>query len=136
MKIEAVWQKSGLNFKCTSPSQHTIDVDSGALGETNGPSPMEVLLEAAACCSGMDVVSILEKKQKTPREFSVTVEGQRAEYHPKKFTAIHLHCVITHHDVTDEEAHHIISLSVEKYCSVIASLSSETNVTWNFEVRR
>jgi putative redox protein len=135
MKIEAVWQKSGLHFKCTSESQHTIDLDSGLFGETNGPTPMEIILEAVACCSGMDVVSILDKRRKASEAFSIIVDGERAETHPKKFQKIHIHYSITNKELTEEDARLIISLSIEKYCSALASLHPDIPVTWDCEVK-
>ena len=135
MKIEAHWQ-GGMHFRCSSPSQHTIDIDSGLKGATRGPAPMEVLLLAVACCSGMDVVSILQKKKKEPVTFSITAEGEQAETHPKKFTKVRLHFKLKKDGLSEEEFKHVISLSIDKYCPVIGTITPTAEVTWDCELIR
>ena len=133
MKIEAKWQ-SGMHFKCTSPSGHTIDVDSGSDGTTKGPSPMELLLHSVACCSGIDVVLILQKKRKEPESLNVTVEGIRSESHPKKYTDVKLHFSVKQDSVTNEEMEQAINLSLDKYCSVIGTITPAAKISWDYTI--
>ncbi|MFC1554829.1 OsmC family protein [candidate division KSB1 bacterium] len=135
MKIEADWQ-SGMHFKCLSPSNHVTDYDSGPKDtKTKGPTPMEVMLEAAACCSGMDIISILQKKRKEPEEFKIVVEGERAENHPKRFTSINITYILKKDGLTEKDAEQAVKLSVEKYCSVTASLAPDMDINWNYELK-
>ncbi len=134
MDIEARWQ-GDMHFTCTAPSQHTIELDSGKPGTTHGPSPTEVLLQAVACCTGMDIVVILEKKRKTPDDFVITVSGERAETHPKKFTAIAIHYTVMKNGLTENELKQAIDLSINKYCSVVASFALATKITWGFTLK-
>jgi len=133
MKIEAQWE-SGMHFKCTSPSGHTIDVDSGSDGKTEGPSPMELLLHSVACCSGIDVVLILQKKRKEPESLVVTVEGNRSEEHPRKFVDVKLHFSVKHSSVTNEEVEQAINLSIDKYCSVIGTITPTAKISWDYTI--
>lgn len=133
MKIEAQWQ-NGMHFKCSSPSGHTIDVDSGSEGKTKGPSPMELLLHSVACCSGIDVVLILQKKRKEPEALNVTVEGTRSEEHPRKFTEVKLHFSVKHNSVTKEEVEQAINLSIDKYCSVIGTITQTAKISWEYSI--
>lgn len=131
MKTEAKWQK-GLHFKCSSPSGHTIDVDSGTNGETKGPSPMELLLHSAACCSAIDIVLILQKKRKEPDALKVTVTGERAESHPRKFTSVKLHYFVDKKELTEQELEQAIKLSMDKYCSVIGTITPTAKISWDY----
>src|ERR1700751_1667028 len=49
-------------FVATSPSGHTITLDSDSQSN-KAPTPMELLLMALGACSATDVVLILEKKR-------------------------------------------------------------------------
>ena len=134
MKIEAQWQ-SGMHFKCSSPSNHIIDVDWGLKdSDTHGPAPMELLLHAIACCSGMDIIFILQKKRKKPEAFSIIVEGERAETHPKVFTKVKMHYKFQGDGLTDKEVEQAISLSIDKFCSVTAMITPKAEVSWDYEL--
>jgi len=134
MKVEAQWQ-SGMHFKCSSPSNHIIDVDWGLnYSDTHGPAPMELLLHAIASCTGMDIVFILQKKRKKLEAFEVIVEGERAEKHPKIFTKVKMHYKLQGDELTDKEVEQAISLSLDKYCSATAMIIPKAEVTWDYEL--
>jgi putative redox protein len=64
LEIDVRWNK-GMNFEADTPSGHTVQLDSAPKDvPTKGPSPMETVALSLAGCSGMDVVSILEKRRK------------------------------------------------------------------------
>jgi len=134
VKIETKW-RGGLHFQGNTPSHHTVDFDSGPADTvTHGPTPLEYVLQAVAVCSGMDVISILQKKRKEPKSFEVHVSGERADDHPKVFTKIHIHYRFTDDNLTGKEAEQAIRLSIDKYCSVLGMLKSTAGVTWDYEL--
>jgi putative redox protein len=94
-------------------------------------SPVEMLLVAVASCTASDVVLILEKMRVTLRELEVRAEGDRRETEPRRFTAIQLHFRIVGDDLDETKARRAIALSIEKYCSVIASLATDIPVTYD-----
>ena len=49
-------------FAATSPSGHTIVVDSDRQSN-NAPGPMDLVLMALGACTATDVVSVLQKKR-------------------------------------------------------------------------
>src|SRR5215204_3224895 len=51
-------------------------------------SPIEALLASLAGCTAVDVASILRKKRQSAVEYEVVVDGDRADEHPRVFTAI------------------------------------------------
>ena len=88
-------------------------------------SPMEHLLSAVAACASVDAVQMLKKKRKTVEEFTVETEGIRRTEYPKAFTHITIKFLLTSPNTTEEELSKVITLAVEKYCSVSASLSEK-----------
>ncbi len=128
----AIW-KRGLAFEGTAASGFKVPMDSLQGGA--GFSPMELLLVSLAGCTGMDVADLLRKKRQDVSGLEVRVTGQRADEHPRKFTSIHIHFVVTGHDVIPEAVRRSIELSETKYCSVSATLSGVAQITTDFEIR-
>lgn len=103
-----------------------VDGDSRA-----GSSPVEMLLLAAAACTGADIVPTLEKMRVTLRALEVEVVGTRRPDHPRRFTAIHLRFRVVGSGVDETKVRRAVDLSLEKYCSVMASLASDIRVTYD-----
>ena len=99
-----------------------------------GQSPVELLLSSLAACGAIDIVVMLKKRRKTIVAFSIDTEGIRRAETPRSFTSIHCIYRITSPDVTEEELTKTARLSLEKYCSVAASLKSE--ITFSVEIMR
>lgn len=132
MKVDISW-KGKMHFQTETASGHTVSLDASAEvgGENLGPRPTEVLLSAAGTCSGIDIVDILHKMRLEVKSFSMEVRGERAEDHPRRFTHVHMHYVLTG-DLPEEKVRRAVELSVEKYCSVSNSLNAK--VTSSFEI--
>ena len=66
--------------------------ETGGKAELGGEHirPMQMLLASLAGCSGVDVVSILQKKRVNFSNLEVKVSGVRAETYPKVYTDIHV----------------------------------------------
>jgi len=94
-------------------------------------SPVELLLVAAAACSAADVVDILAKQRVGLRELGVTLRGTRRDEHPRRYTALHFVFTIAGDGADETKARRAIDLSLEKYCSVVASLASDIRVTYD-----
>jgi putative redox protein len=132
MKAKVVWVEKR-QFVGISPSGHGIVLDSPE--ETNnGPSPMELVLISLAGCTGMDVISILEKMKKKVESFEVSCEGERADTYPKVYKKIKVHYFIKGEDIDKESVERAIKLSKEKYCSVSAMLSNSVEIDFDYEI--
>lgn len=131
MKTNIRWAGK-MAFSSTTPSGHDLMMDASAEvgGENSGPRPTELLLNAVAGCTGIDIISILHKMRLTPTSFHMDIEGLRAEEHPKKFTSIHIHYSLEG-DLPEEKVVRAIQLSKDTYCSVSHSLSSEIDVSYS-----
>ena len=91
---------------------------------------MLTLLVAAASCSGSDVVVILEKMRVTLRELRIDVSGTRREEEPRRYTAVHFDFTVGGEGLDEAKARRAIGLSLEKYCSVVASLAPDIAITY------
>ncbi len=98
-------------------------------GDESGFRPMQLVLAAAASCAGIDVINILKKSRVDFDAVDVDVEGDRKQGGvPTPFTAIRLVFRVTGRSVDKAKAEKAVSLSVEKYCSVISSLDPAIKV--------
>lgn len=119
-------------FTGTVPSGHEIKMDTSEEfgGENSGPRPTELLLNAVAGCTGIDIISILQKMRLEPTSFQMEVEGDRAEEHPKRFTDIRIHYALEG-ELPEDKVVRAIKLSKDKYCSVSHSLNANISVSYS-----
>jgi len=131
--VEANWD-GDLRFRSTGPSGHAviIDTDIEHGGANQGPRPMELLLHGLAGCTGIDIVLILQRMRVPFQNFTIQVDAERAEEHPKRFTKISLHYRFFGENLSEDKVRRAVGLSVEKYCSASASFAAPIEVT--FEV--
>jgi len=126
--VRLTWSGTGMRFsgEGTDPASPPILVDGDG---ATGPGPMQVLLIAAACCSGSDVVSILAKMRVTLRHFEVDVVGTRRDEEPRRYIAIRFRFALDGEGVDRTKAERAVSLSLEKYCSVVHSLAPDITIS-------
>ncbi|HKP69552.1 MAG TPA: OsmC family protein [Pyrinomonadaceae bacterium] len=98
------------------------------------PSPLEMLLVSVAACTAADVISILEKKRQDVVNYQVEVTGERAEEHPRKFVAFHVHHIVHGRSVSEKAVADAINLSDTKYCSVAATVRPTATITTSYEI--
>jgi putative redox protein len=119
-------------FGATSPSGHTIMVDSDRQSN-KGPGPMELLLMALGACTATDVVIVLEKKRQKLESLEVICSGERATEPPTVWTKLEI-VYRLRGKLEDAGVKHAIELSEEKYCSVAAMLRKTATITWRYEI--
>ena len=127
--VRLVWQGERLRFEGGGTQPHTPSIVVDGDGE-GGPSPMITLLLAAAGCSGADIVLILKKMRVDLQSLSIEVTGTRREEEPRRYTAISFRFQMAGGGLDQAKAERAVQLSVEKYCSVIASLAPDTTVEY------
>ncbi len=134
MKSELIWNK-GLEFVGESGSGHKVVVDAAeeSGGTDRGPRPMELLLHGVAGCTAIDVLLILKKMKAELEEFSIQVDAERADEHPRRFTKIHLKYIIKGRGLSEKKVGKAISLSEEKYCSASNSLNADITSSYEME---
>lgn len=104
-------------------------------GEGSGVRPIELVLHALAACTGMDVISILEKKRQDVRGLEIEVHArQRTDEFPKIYTDIELEYVVTGYEVSPAAVARAIELSEEKYCSVGGMIRDTVAITTTYRI--
>jgi len=118
-------------------SGHAIIMDAAEEhgGQDKGSRPMEVVLMGLLGCTGMDVISLLQKKRQPVQGLKIFATGERSAEHPKRFVKIHLEYV-AYGDVAVEALARSIQLSEEKYCSAIATVRGTVELTSSYRVER
>lgn len=131
--------KGGRAFEATPPSGKSIVFDAypESGGKDRGPTPLEAFVASLAACTGMDVLSILEKKKQVVNRYSIEIEGERTRegIYPRPYTSFAIRHVIEGDDVDPEAVERAIQLSEEKYCSVAATLRSGPEIKATYEIR-
>lgn len=117
-------------FEATSGSGHQVVMDSAPEvgGENKGIRPMETVLVGLGGCTGMDVVSILNKMRVSFEGFDMEILGKRADEHPKVYEHITVRYRFGADRADEEKIVRAVSLSQEKYCSVSAMLAQSAKI--------
>ncbi len=115
------------------PSGHAQLMDSK--GDRHAaPTPLEMLLVSVAGCTALDVIPILRKKRQDVTGYDVEITGTRAEAHPRKFVAFHIHHIVYGLNVSEKAVADAIKLSDTTYCSVAATVRPTAEITTSFEI--
>jgi putative redox protein len=121
----------GLEFTGGATGRPSILVDGDSQAAT---SPVELLLLAAATCSAADVVIILQKQRVRLAALDIAVHGTRRETDPRRFTAIAFHFTVRGEGADEAKVRRAVDLSLEKYCSVVASLAPDIRISYDVTV--
>lgn len=113
---------------------HTVRMDMREASLKQNQSPVELLLSSLAGCGAVDIVIMLKKRKKTINDFVIETVGVRRDEQPRKFLEIHCKYMVTSPDVEPDELEKFAKLSLEKYCSVAATLHSK--ITFTTELKR
>ena len=133
-EITTVWS-GGMAFE-SDIFGHTLRMDSSKEGggEDSGYRPKPLLLASVAGCSGMDVVSILNKMRQPLSWFDIKVEAEVADGEPAYYRSMEMVYRFKESDALDgEKVKRAVELSHEKYCGVSALFKMAIPVTWRIE---
>ena len=120
-------------FIGTSPSGVSVAIDTKG-DRHSAPTPMEMLLLGVAACTAVDVISILEKKRQQIDRYTVEIEGERAEDHPRKFVKFTVNHLVHGRSVSEKALADAIKLSDEKYCSVAATVRPTAEIETSYKI--
>jgi putative redox protein len=127
---------ANMNFEGSASSGHmlSMDADDAAGGHNKGFRPSELLLVGFGGCSGMDVISILRKKRQNITGLEMNVKGEKAESFPHVYKEVHIEYVVKGKGLEKEAVERAINLSLEKYCSVGATLGKTGTITHSYRI--
>ena len=127
-QISAKWTGEALNFVGFDTNGNQI-----ALGKNDTP-PSQLLLIGLAGCTGMDVVSILQKKRQKVSDVEVMVIGHQPDTYPKPYHKIQVHYIVKGEDLDPKAVERAIKLSEEKYCIVSQTLQSDVEIKTSYRI--
>jgi putative redox protein len=132
-RIRATWQ-GGQRFDTGREGGPVARLD--GTSET-GQSPVDALLSALVTCSGVDVVEILAKRRTPVERCVIDVAARRRAEVPRRVLQFSIAYHIDGVGIDREHAERAITLAIEKYCTVAATLKPdiliETTLTLNGE---
>jgi putative redox protein len=128
---------NNMQFTGTASSGHTLimDADDESGGHNAGFRPMELLLVGFGGCTGMDIISILRKKQQQVSSLEINVKGEKSDTAPKIYKTVHIEYMVKGRVVEKAAVERAIKLSLEKYCSVGATLAKAGTITHSYRIR-
>ena len=130
-EVSATW-KGGLSFIGKNAEGGTVQM--GAINEEPGIGPMQLVLVGIAGCTGIDIVTILQKKKLSLTDFKVNVRGKRVESPPKVYTDIEVEYLLWGDDLKPKDVEQAIELSEQKYCSVSIMIGKTAKIQSHYKL--
>lgn len=140
-KITTHW-KGNMVFESDNPRWPSIMMDASKEfgGTGSGMAPKAMMLSSLAGCSGLDVISTLDKMKVEIDDFKIEVSGELTDEHPKYYHSV----VVDYHfygsDLNKKKCERAVNLSVDKYCGVMEMFRRfakvETNIHYHISTVR
>jgi putative redox protein len=111
-----------------------IDSDPEFGGQNRGPKPKPLMMVALAGCTGMDLVSLMNKMRVEYDSLNVVVEGELTEEHPKHFTKMKVIYEISGKNVDLAKVEKAVTMSKEKYCGVSYSYKKAMEIEYEIQI--
>ena len=128
-KVTTTW-KGNLQFESDNPNGKTVfmhtSIEHG--GNNSGLSPKAMMLSSLAGCSGLDVISILDKMKVKLKDFRIDINGELTDEHPKYYHIVTVDYHFYGENLDEEKIKKAVYLSVEKYCGVMEMFRKFANV--------
>tara|TARA_B110000967_G_scaffold47464_1_gene48021 strand:+ start:169 stop:594 length:426 start_codon:yes stop_codon:yes gene_type:complete len=118
--IKTVWTEKS-QFESDNPSgyEFTMFDKSQDNGDVVGFAPKALMLSSLAGCSGLDVVSLLEKMRAEVANFKIEVTAELTDEHPKFYNKVKVDYHFTDSELQPAKIQKAVNLSVTKYCGVM-----------------
>ncbi len=138
-KIELSRVSGDFGFEAKDENGHVVKMDSSpeSGGQNYGVRPMQMLLMGLAGCSAIDVIAILKKQRQEVKDYKMVVNGDReAGKEPSLWQNIDIEFHL-YGDIDDDKANKAVDLSLNKYCSVAATLGKAgADIKWKTIVHK
>ena len=118
--IKTVWTEKS-QFKSDNPSgyEFTMFDKSQDNGDVVGFAPKALMLSSLVGCSGLDVVSLLEKMRAEVANFKIEVTAELTDEDPKFYNKVKVDYHFTDSKLQPAKIQKAVNLSVTKYCGVM-----------------
>lgn len=120
-------------FEATDENNHTVRMDSSpeSGGQNFGVRPMQMLLMGIGGCSAIDVLAILKKQRQEVKDYKMIINGEREQgKEPSLWKEVDIEFHL-YGDIDKDKATKAVELSLNKYCSVSATLEKAgAKISW------
>ena len=128
-KVITKWSE-GMKFQTIGPNGSSLTLGSSLEGDDQKiPSPKALMLSSLAVCSGIDVVSILEKMKVELNDFKINTIGSLTQEHPKYYNKVSVEYHFYGEQLDKEKINKAVNLSITKYCGVMEMFRSFAEIT-------
>lgn len=119
-KVSTHW-KGNMQFESDNPSGKTVFMDTSPEngGHSSGLSPKAMMLSSLAGCSGLDVISILDKMKVEIADFKMDTYGELTNEHPKYYHTVSVEYHFYGENLEEQKITKAVNLSIDKYCGVM-----------------
>jgi putative redox protein len=116
-------------------NQHLVRMDTtvNGGGTDSGMSPKQMLLCSLSACSGMDVVTILDKMKVPYSSLEIVASAEQTEDEPKVFKEIFLTYKTDAPASYADKVERAVDLSQNKYCGISAMLRKHCTISHSIE---
>jgi len=124
--IELARVSGDFGFEAADENGHIVKMDSSpeSGGKNYGVRPMQMLLMGLGGCSAIDVLMILKKQRQVVTNYKMIIKGDReAGKEPSLWKEITIEFHL-YGDIDEDKAQKAVDLSLNKYCSVAATLTA------------
>ena len=131
--VKVKWQ-DGLRFVASDDKGHSDAMDTSKEhgGQDSAFSPMQLLLATLGGCTGMDVVNVLQKQRQKLTALEIVVSGERVSEHPRIYSKVHVEYRLKGENLKEKAVRTAIQLSVDKYCSVGATIGKTAKMSHSY----
>ena len=126
-KIQTTW-KGGMLFESTNPGGNLM-INDGENPNEEAYKPKALMLASLAGCSGLDVASLLKKMRAEVDGFTIDVEANLTDEHPKYYDKVIVVYNFYGSDFKKDKIEKSVKLSVERYCGVMEMFRKFAEVT-------
>ena len=112
----------------------TMDSDPEFGGQNKGPKPKPLMMVALAGCTGMDLVSLMNKMRVEYESLNIIIEGDLTEDHPKHFTKMKVIYEIRGKNIDRKKVEKAVNMSKDKYCGVIHSYKQAMELKYEIKI--
>ena len=133
-KINVKWT-GGTSFEAdVAGFKIAIDSDPEFGGQNKGPKPKPLMMVALAGCTGMDLVSLMNKMRVAYDSLNIIIEGDITEEHPKHFTKMKVIYELRGKNIDIKKVEKAIEMSKQKYCGVSYSYEQAMEIEYEIKI--
>ena len=125
--VKTTW-KGGMLFESTNPGGNLL-ISDGEEPYQEAYKPKALMLASLAGCSGLDVASLLKKMRAEVDEFTIDVEANLTDEHPKFYDKVNVIYNFYGSEFKKDKIEKAVKLSIERYCGVMEMFRKFAEIT-------